>query len=199
MKVKRFLPFWQLDFRIMVRFIKRQGFEQKLLGILAEVSKEKVLLGKPCKSIREAKEEEGVKKSTFDLKWSYGLDTKFSEGDKLNIYLKGTKKPEDSEDNTEETDKKKESNTTTSSEYVKIHTIETDIISVTSFNLDNFVSENMDYSVMIEPVSEKFTIGGGKTKFSVDKIVHTKPVDHNQPRLDLLKMLFHKHYIRMLA
>ncbi len=123
------------------------------------------------------KEEEGVKKSTFDLKWAYGLDTKFSEGDKLNIYLKGTKKPEDSEDNIEETDKKKESNTTTSSEYVKIHTIETDIISVTSFNLDNFVSENMDYSVMIEPVSEKFTIGGGKTKFSVDKIVHTKPVE----------------------
>ena len=30
---------------------------------------------------------------------------------------------------------------------------------------------------MIEPVSEKFTIGGGKTKFSVDKIVHTKPVE----------------------
>ena len=54
--------------RIMVRFIKRQGFEQKLLGILAEVSKEKVLLGKPCKSIREAKEEEGVKYIVVELR-----------------------------------------------------------------------------------------------------------------------------------
>lgn len=123
------------------------------------------------------KEEDGVNKSTFELKWSYGSDTKFSEGDKLNIYLKGTKKPEESEENTEETDKKKESKDTTSSEYVKIHTIESDIISVTSLNLDSFVSENMDYTVMIEPVTEKFAIGGGKTEFSVNKIVHTKPVE----------------------
>lgn len=46
--------------RIMVRFIQRQGFEQKLLRILAEVSKEKVVLGKPCCSIREENEEEGA-------------------------------------------------------------------------------------------------------------------------------------------
>lgn len=123
------------------------------------------------------KYEDEFTKSTFDLKWSYGENTKFLEGDKLNIYLKTVKKEEESEGNGEISNEKKESDILIGDEYVKIHTIESDIISVTSFNLDKFLIDDTDYIVMIEPVTEKFTIGAGKSEFYVEKIIKNEPVD----------------------
>ncbi|WP_044035568.1 DUF4214 domain-containing protein [Candidatus Arthromitus sp. SFB-rat-Yit] len=123
------------------------------------------------------KYEDEFTKSTFDLKWSYGENTKFLEGDKLNIYLKTVKKAEQGEENEDSSNEKKESDIVIGDEYVKIHTIESDIISVTSFNLDQFLTDDTDYIVMIEPVTEKFTIGAGKTEFYVEKIIKNEPVD----------------------
>lgn len=46
--------------RIMVRFLQREGFDDKLLRILADVSKEKEILGNICRNIKEEKKEPGA-------------------------------------------------------------------------------------------------------------------------------------------
>ena len=119
-------------------------------------------------------EENGENKKVFDLNWSYPDGVMLNPGDKLEIYLK------------EIIDDGNKSNTSVTkiedkngsggviiggatgaidSSYQKIHTIESGVETMNTFNLDYFLTAGKKYEVIIQPISKIYKCGPGKVKF----------------------------------
>lgn len=119
------------------------------------------------------KETEKGNQKSYDLKWAYPNPINFESGDKINIYLRELPDEEEKNDKPSSTDKKNNDDGEKDivGGYVKIHTIDAENDSTSSFNLDYFINDYKKYEILIEIVSNKFKAGVGKLEFKVGKIL----------------------------